>query len=1000
MALVCAQCSRVNPPEAAYCYHDGTALAGRSGGPLNPGSALFPTPFVFPNGQACRNFDQLSITCQQNWAAALDLLKQGFLASFFGGLGRVDLAHAAQEAAKFPDPDRGLDQLLSKIPSHVVEPPKLQAEPTDVNLGQLPLGTDRAIELHLRNTGMRLLYGSIASDSKWLMLGEAPGQPQKVFQFGDETVIPVQIRGQHLRAGVRPLEGHLAIDSNGGTYTITVRADVPVKAFAGGLFEGATTPRQVAEKAKANAKEAVPFFADGRVAAWFQSNGWTYPVQGPLMPGTGAVQQFFEALGVARPPQVRVNPPSFQLEGKPGKLVQFTVEVVSNERKLVYGWAACDCPWVAIGKTKLGGRVATIPVTITIPDRAGTQVAQLTVVGNGQRRFTVPLSVAVIGGSEVDAEMTEIISDEPVQAEVLNAELVDETLQAEIVEEPLVAAAPATRPAPAAATVPAAPVPAVASVSTAPAPRPPSTPVVALDPPPRAAAPPPRPPSTPVVALESPAKPIAPTVSTPPALVSPGLGEEIMSFGDGPGPNGPPAPESDLDLAPAGSLVSRPASMIGSAGARRGSRVIHFVPLAFLLLALMGTCVHDALVYFFRPATAATLERPLLVVNFDYNFDTKKVDKERTNSMMAGLVRNDPDQSKTAVSKKLTYGKFGHTNSLVLKIDGKDRIFSDISRNGRWYTKPKKTEPGKFPEGTICEFEFLPERIVVRQEVGLVHGEPVVVGPIESKRLLDTCLFRYKIENHDGQAHDVGMRFLLDTYIGSNDQVPFTLPGVKGMVDDSREMKADDVPDFIQVLENPDLKKPELIAQLNLRLGDKYETPNRVKLTAHPIVQRGAEPLSKDTWEIPLASIKEAQDSCVVLYWDPAKLGAGQHRDMAFTYGLGNVSIGPTAKLGLTVGGAMLVGNDLTVVALVADPQPDQQVELTLQPGLTLAKESPIVQLVPASVEKDGKRLPSPVTWRVRAQREGDYTIVVETRIGGESVTQSRRIKIAQVKLF
>ena len=89
MSLVCAQCSRVNPPDAAYCYHDGAALAGRSGGPINPGSALFPTPFVFPSGTACRNFDHLAITCQQNWSAALDLLKQGFLASFFGGLGRV-----------------------------------------------------------------------------------------------------------------------------------------------------------------------------------------------------------------------------------------------------------------------------------------------------------------------------------------------------------------------------------------------------------------------------------------------------------------------------------------------------------------------------------------------------------------------------------------------------------------------------------------------------------------------------------------------------------------------------------------------------------------------------------------------------------------------------------------------------------------------------------------------------------------------------------------------
>src|SRR3984893_6465749 len=131
MALVCAQCSRVNPPEAAYCYHDGAALAGRSGGPINPGSAPFGNPFVFPNGQACRNFDQLAMNCQHNWSAALDLLKQGFLAPFFGGLGRVDLALAAQEAAKFPDPDRGLDQLLAKLPSQSVEAPPLHADASD-----------------------------------------------------------------------------------------------------------------------------------------------------------------------------------------------------------------------------------------------------------------------------------------------------------------------------------------------------------------------------------------------------------------------------------------------------------------------------------------------------------------------------------------------------------------------------------------------------------------------------------------------------------------------------------------------------------------------------------------------------------------------------------------------------------------------------------------------------------------------------------------------------
>src|SRR5690348_12120376 len=149
MPQVCSKCSRVNPAEAAYCYWDGAVLEGHSanGGPIASGSQPFPSQFVFPSGQICRNFDQLAMTCQQNWKEAVELLKQGYLAGFLGGLGRADLARAAQEAARFPDQDRGLDQLLAKLPSHVLEPPRLRAEPSEVNLGLLRVGTDRKLDL-------------------------------------------------------------------------------------------------------------------------------------------------------------------------------------------------------------------------------------------------------------------------------------------------------------------------------------------------------------------------------------------------------------------------------------------------------------------------------------------------------------------------------------------------------------------------------------------------------------------------------------------------------------------------------------------------------------------------------------------------------------------------------------------------------------------------------------------------------------------------------------
>src|ERR1044071_4760538 len=104
MTKLCSHCSRVNPSEALYCYWDGASLAGSGAeGPLKVGSQAFPSPFVFPSGHACKNFDQLALTCQQNWEAARDLLAQGYLEKFLGGLGRLDLAQAAQAAKQAPN---------------------------------------------------------------------------------------------------------------------------------------------------------------------------------------------------------------------------------------------------------------------------------------------------------------------------------------------------------------------------------------------------------------------------------------------------------------------------------------------------------------------------------------------------------------------------------------------------------------------------------------------------------------------------------------------------------------------------------------------------------------------------------------------------------------------------------------------------------------------------------------------------------------------------------
>src|SRR5262249_48270132 len=209
---------------------------------------------------------------------------------------------------------------------------------------------------------MRLLYGSVVADCKWLTLGEAAGG-QKLFQFGSDTVIPVHVRGQHLRAGNKPIEGRLVVESNGGTVNVVVRAEVPVKPFPPGVLQGATSPRQVAEKAKASPKEAALLFENGAVAGWFKDNGWTYPVQGPSASGLGAVQQFFEALGLTPAPKVRVSDNSLSFAGVVGQELQRSIEVKTDEKRPVYAHAVSDAPWLTVGRAQLNGRTATIPLS-------------------------------------------------------------------------------------------------------------------------------------------------------------------------------------------------------------------------------------------------------------------------------------------------------------------------------------------------------------------------------------------------------------------------------------------------------------------------------------------------------------------------------------------------------------------------------------------------------------------------------------------------------------
>lgn len=861
MAQFCSKCSRANPAEAVYCYFDGFVLGGqaRNGGPVAVGAVAFAHPFVFAGGRSCRSFDELALACQEEWPTARDLLRQGFLENFFRGLGRADLSQAAKEAARFPDADRGLDQLLAALPTGALAEPHLRLETQEINLGVLSVGEPREFTLHLENQGMRLVHGTVTvMDGNWLAVGDAAGNI-KHFQFLHELPLSLRVRSDKLRAHPKPLETHLEIESNGGSYIVYVRAMVPIKPFPSGVLAGAKSPRQVAEKAKAASKEAAELFESGAVAEWYKSNGWAYPVQGPAASGLGSIQQFFEALGLTAPPKVEISADRIELHGNIGDPLETALEVKSEEKRPVYAHAVSNQAWLEVGRPQLRGRVAVLPLAVpAVPNRPGeTLTAKLSVQSNGNQRFVVPVTLHI--GHNLVFGSAEAASSA------------------------------------ASTAVPAAIV----------------------------------------------AQPVAPSKK--------GSGEHRRR------------------------------------AVKNVQPWMHALPAALLALAVFLVVLVDLLSSgsgddkaadrgsgdpYHYDVSALADPSPLLTLRFN---------KE----MKFGLeMSKERDPREPDKFKKLTYEAAGDSNNTIVKIDDYEYYFGDTGdSNNRWVRGEKDR---KIQTGALSTMEFRRQHIRVTQHVQIVPGQ---------SGYLDTCLVHYTIRNQANEKHKVGLRLMLDTYIGANDGVPFTIPGTTKFVNTKADLKQKQIPDYIEVIENPDNPKdPGTVARLGLRHVFLPQT-DLEDLTLLRICRWPNNNRVRWEWKPTAIGSEDPKDSCVVLYWPYQDMNPGEQRDLAFTYGLGTLEIGAGTgtNLALSVPSAVPPDTDFVVTAYIWGASQGDLVKLQLPDGLRLADG----ESAEKTVEDGGER--SQVFWHVKSGKAGKYTL---NAVSGKARAKPMRVIVKTTSIF
>jgi hypothetical protein len=134
------------------------------------------------------------------------------------------------------------------------------------------------------------------------------------------------------------------------------------------------------------------------VARWFETNKWGYPVQGRTAPGMAAVQQFFECMGLAKPPRVQLSESETRFTCIHPETISGKVVLHSPEKKWVYGHADSDVHWLKVtNPTVSGPQQTTINYVVdsSLLDAGGLSDGVLQVIGNGGQNLSLRVRVDV-----------------------------------------------------------------------------------------------------------------------------------------------------------------------------------------------------------------------------------------------------------------------------------------------------------------------------------------------------------------------------------------------------------------------------------------------------------------------------------------------------------------------------------------------------------------------------------------------------------------------------
>lgn len=168
--------------------------------------------------------------------------------------------------------------------------------------------------------------------------------------------------------------------------------------FEGEPFAGVTTMHDLAARMQASPQAAVPLLESAAVARWCAENGWAYPVRAATAPGLAAVQQFFEALGLAKPPVVELEESQGQFTCIYPERLLCTALLRSPTRKWVFAEVTSGVAWLKVVTPQpagVGQAIIEYEVDSGQFPAGGEQQGKLYITANFGQQLALTVSVKV-----------------------------------------------------------------------------------------------------------------------------------------------------------------------------------------------------------------------------------------------------------------------------------------------------------------------------------------------------------------------------------------------------------------------------------------------------------------------------------------------------------------------------------------------------------------------------------------------------------------------------